>query len=115
MSEPKRMPFGAHKGQLLSELDAGYLDWLDSIQLSPSLREAVNAEFDRRERLHDAHRAAALVTVEIVEAAEEIIRQGLRVLTRMRHPDAAGGSNAAMAAANNATTLLRALLRKAAE
>jgi hypothetical protein len=71
-------------------------------------------EASRRDRVREAERAAALVTNDVVAAANEIIKQGLRALTRTNHPDA-GGSVDAMRAVNNGAELLRATLNYIAE
>jgi len=105
------MPFGKYKGVLLTDLTDQYLAWLLSpaVELREPLKQFVMDEADRRDRVLQAQRAAGLITADVIAAAHEIIKQGLRVLTRARHPDA-GGTVAGMAAANNAAELLRVAL-----
>jgi hypothetical protein len=107
------MPFGKHKGMLLTELPDQYVAWLltPPVELREPLKQFVIEEDVRRQRVREAHRARASVTEDVVIAAHELIRQGQRALTRTRHPDA-GGSAEAMAAVNNAAELLRALLKE---
>lgn len=54
------MPFGKHKGTLLSEIDSGYLHWLtDKIEeWHPPLRAAIEAERARRKGLTPPSMAA---------------------------------------------------------
>ena len=48
--QPLRMPFGMYRGQLLSEVDTGYLLWLHGLRTVKSrLRREVVAELDRRD------------------------------------------------------------------
>jgi hypothetical protein len=105
------MPFGKYNGRPLTELPDQYLAWLltPPVILREPLRQFVLDEASRRDRVRAAERAAALVTTDVVDAAHDIIKQGVRALTRTHHPDA-GGSAAAMQAVNNAAELLRALL-----
>jgi len=105
------MPFGKYKGVLLTELSDQYVAWLQSpgIELREPLKQFVAEEAARRDRVREAQQAAALVTEAVITAATEIIKQGARVLTRTRHPDA-GGSTQAMAEVNNAAELLRIAL-----
>jgi Putative quorum-sensing-regulated virulence factor len=105
------MPFGKYAGQLLTDLPDQYVAWLltPPMELREPLRQYVLDEASRRDRVREAQRAAALVTKEVIEAADEIIRAGVRALMRTRHPDA-GGSVEAMTAVNSAADLLRALV-----
>lgn len=45
MSEPGeyKMPFGKHRGEKLSDIPIGYLDWLLGIDLQPETRTAIEA------------------------------------------------------------------------
>jgi Putative quorum-sensing-regulated virulence factor len=44
-----RMPFGKHEGKLLRDIPTGYLCWLTTLaDLKPYLRDAVEAELERR-------------------------------------------------------------------
>jgi len=103
------MPFGKYVGVPLTELPDQYVAWLLNLgnDLREPLRQFVIEENVRRERIRNAERAAALVTPDVIAAAHEIIRQGVRALMRRHHPDA-GGSVEAMTAVNNAAELLRA-------
>jgi Putative quorum-sensing-regulated virulence factor len=105
------IPFGKYNGKLLTDLPDQYIAWLLSpgVELREPLRQSVVGEASRRERVREAERAAALVTADVVAAANEIIKQGVRVLTRINHPDA-GGSVDTMKAVNNGAELLRAAL-----
>jgi Putative quorum-sensing-regulated virulence factor len=111
MTTKVTMPFGKHAGVPLTELPDHYLAWLltPAIELREPLKGLITEEATRRDRVRDAERAAALVTDDVIEAANEIIKQGVRALMRTRHPDA-GGSTDAMQAVNNAAELLRATL-----
>lgn len=42
------MPFGHYRDRELSEIPDNYLSWLNTISLRPALREAVEAELERR-------------------------------------------------------------------
>jgi DNA replication initiation complex subunit (GINS family) len=103
-----RMPFGKFVGVALTELPDQYIAWLLNLgkDLREPLRQFVIDENIRRERVRHAERAAALVTADVVDAAHEIIKQGVRALMRRHHPDA-GGSVEAMASVNNAAEVLR--------
>jgi hypothetical protein len=109
------MPFGKYKGVILEDLPDQYLAWLLSatIELREPLLGFVRNEAFRRDRIREAERAAALITPEVLAAALDIIKQGVRVLTRAHHPDA-GGSAPAMVAVNNAAELLRVALAEMA-
>ena len=115
MATKVTMPFGKYAGALLTDLPDQYLAWLQTppVVLREPLKSFVADEAARRERLRDAQRAADLVTPDVIDAANEIIKHGVRALTRTRHPDA-GGSVDAMAAVNNAAELLRAMLNNLA-
>ncbi len=115
MATKVTMPFGKYIGQALTDLPDQYVAWLltPPVVLREPLKQFVIDEASRRDRVREAQRAAALVTANVVEAAHEIIKQGVRALTRTRHPDA-GGSADAMQAVNNAAELLRAALSEIA-
>jgi len=109
--EQSVMPFGKYEGYALEELPDDYFDWLAKLDnLRPPLKQKIAAEAERRERVRDAERTARLATPLVINTAEEIIKQGVRVLLRSCHPDA-GGTPDAMAAVNNAADLLRGFLR----
>jgi hypothetical protein len=117
-----RMPFGKHKGQLLSELPLSYLLWLSELDdLREPLRSFVDAEMDRRnghgkrENRSEESRygrtnprqARGLPQRDITS---EIVETGYRSLAMRHHPDH-GGSTATMQAVNTAVAWLRERLR----
>ena len=108
MTSTVTMPFGKYAGMPLTELPDQYVAWLLNLgtDLREPLRQFVIDENMRRERVRHAERARALVTADVVAAAHEIIKQGVRALMRQHHPDA-GGSVDRMAAVNNAADVLR--------
>uniref|UniRef100_A0A7C4QKX3 J domain-containing protein n=1 Tax=Schlesneria paludicola TaxID=360056 RepID=A0A7C4QKX3_9PLAN len=96
-----RMPFGKYRGQPLSEIPQHYLEWLlRSVDLRPSLEAAVIAELNQRYKPPPPPIDLKAVT-----------KAWYRQLTLKYHPDR-GGSNAAMAAINDAYDVLRELLAR---
>ena len=112
-----RMPFGRFKGQPLEELDDDYLWWLHSLgDLRQPLRDAVDAEFERRKRSQgqdyyrrygssdgwnrngndkDEGEPPTYHTSGPPELAKELVEAGFKTLARTHHPDV-GGTNDGM-------------------
>jgi uncharacterized protein (DUF3820 family) len=71
-----RMPFGAHTGQTLDELETSYLDWLlgsDDLELGPALKWLATAELRRREtRLPVYDGTQEAVTLTAMDAAGHV-------------------------------------------
>ncbi len=125
------MPFGRWRGVPLTDIDGQYLDWLTTIELRPWLRDAVEAELQRRkderecerrwrnwqeQRTWEQQRARAEPpkaprNVDGVVALE-IIKRGYRLLSLEAHPDR-GGSTARMQAINSAASWLREVCGRA--
>ena len=107
------MPFGKHKGRALSELPDGYLAWLLGLSdLRPFLRDALEAERDRRAGHHDSRESYSYTPPPrptrglSAPACEELIGAGLRVLALKHHPDR-GGDHEHMVQINQAASWLR--------
>jgi hypothetical protein len=101
---PERMPFGKHRGWLLSELPDDYLDWLLHLDnLRPPLRRALDAEARQRE---PAHRPAIPILPCVKpDLAAELIEAGRRAVAARHHPDR-GGDGEHLAALNDAADRL---------
>jgi hypothetical protein len=95
-----RMPFGKHRGEVVTELPDAYLDWLLTRELREPLRSAVLAEWRWRFADDDS------VPVDTRRMAESIIATGYRTLALEHHPDR-GGATHAMQAVNEAASWLR--------
>ncbi len=91
-----KMPFGAHKGQLLSLLPHDYLAWLLTIDLREPLRDAVRQEWGARRNPAKPDRVTARALLDV----------GYRQLAKDAHPDM-GGTTAAMQRLNNTVEWLR--------
>jgi hypothetical protein len=102
------MPFGRHRGVLLTEVPPDYLAWLLGLELREPLRSAVAAEAERRQR--NAHTPPAPHTPRLARdalpLAEQIITAGYRSLAQKHHPDR-GGETRAMQRLNDAVRWLR--------
>jgi hypothetical protein len=98
------MPFGKWRGQPLSAIDAGYLDWLlrECTNLRPYLRAAVTAELESR---MPKHRAAAVPW-------QTAISQARKEFARQFHPDL-GGDVARMTTTNVVLDRVEQLLKSA--
>jgi hypothetical protein len=107
------MPFGRHRGCLITELPDGYLWWLCSIDLeSSALHCAVHAEAARRRGDTAAGVRPPCPHGDPIDRAIaiEIIEAGRRAIVRRVHPDI-GGSHEAMIAAMRAADWLLAVAR----
>ena len=91
-----RMPFGAHKGQALSQLPADYLEWLTTIDLREPLKSAVTQEWHAR---RDPAKPDLLL-------ARHVIDTGFRALAKTSHPDH-GGDTRTMQTLNSTVAWLR--------
>jgi hypothetical protein len=106
-----RMPYGKHRGWLLTDVPSGYLWWaLEEWDWSgqPWLCRAVVAELRGRlaEWDHGGPAAAARAGAALPAG---LLRDWFRGLALRYHPDR-GGSAEAMVALNNARDLLKAAL-----
>jgi hypothetical protein len=99
------MPFGRHRGELLTNLPDEYVEWLRSLDLHDPLRSAIEAEAKRRGLLSDDDHSAP--DLALVEAT---INAGRRTLARRDHPDL-GGEHERMVAINNCADWLLAQAR----
>jgi uncharacterized protein (DUF3820 family) len=107
---PLRMPWGRHKGKLLSEVPAPYLAWmLEECGLSTPIRRAVLAELARwfeGQGLRVAVPVAGRASLVDPNAA---VMSAYRTLCLKYHPDR-GGTNEAMAALNEMLDKVRRAL-----
>jgi hypothetical protein len=107
-------PFGKYRGSPLDELPDDYLRWLDTIDLRPFLRVAVDDEIALRglgrayHRDRRQERATPIAALPPVDSALGIalVDAGRKALARKHHPDH-GGDPAFMAALNDAADRLR--------
>lgn len=109
----QRMPFGKHRGRLLSDLPADYLAWLASIDLKPFLRAAVRDELSRRG--HRWHRGGDDDPEDIRERYpppvdwQAVVGRARRELALVHHPDR-GGDGAVMTGINIALDKIAQLM-----
>lgn len=103
----KRMPWGKHCGQRLTDIPTGYLAWLfNSARLDYDLYFAVEEELVRREAGKvQEDRATAERPIDF----RALVRTWFATLSRKFHPDR-GGSQEAMRAVNVAREDLEQLL-----
>ena len=112
-----RIPFGKHRGTLISDLPDEYIVWLyENADLYGLLELAVDAEF--RDRFgpaedDDPPPAQPVVLVEklhldpvLRSVCAKLIEVGYRQLALKNHPDV-GGDHRAMQAVNQAVAVLR--------
>jgi hypothetical protein len=93
-----RMPFGRHRGLLLSEIPASYLRWLTTLDdLDERLRAAVLDELESRgaggyysRRRGGAYREALAGPRPENKVIEEVIGAARRALALKHHPDKRG-------------------------
>jgi hypothetical protein len=99
------MPFGKHKGRLISEIPRDYLRWLlDNVRdLEPYLRQQVLEALGYRQSQQAAPRPSQPVL-----DARTVIDRWYREMTLKFHPDRFG-SHEAMVAINHAHERLRQL------
>lgn len=124
------MPFGRHRGEDLADLDAGYLEWLNSLpDLREPLRSGVDRELENREwnrrferayetgqrardeRRQDRQQARETRHVD-GQAALALISAGHRALALRNHPDT-GGKPDVMRRLNTAREWLETTVRNA--
>jgi len=99
-----------HKGQLLSEIPADYVEWLLSLDhIRNPLRGVVEQELELRAE----EAARAIDACPDVQIADELIGAGVRALAKKYHPDI-GGTNQQMQDVNATAAWLRAGLRRLA-
>jgi uncharacterized protein (DUF3820 family) len=66
-----RMPFGAHDGEQLDELETSYVDWLlGEVELGPALGWLVRAELRRRESSVPTYDGSEETITEVVHDSE---------------------------------------------
>ena len=108
------MPFGKHKGKLLSNVPLDYLHWLQGLaDLSSWLREAVEAELEER-RFRSYRRPTPPPPPPPRQSVDrdlvhELVTLGARQLALRYHPDR-GGDVATMQRVNAAVAHVRAWL-----
>ncbi len=99
-----RMPFGKHRGKLLSDIPTGYLVWLHNwAEIDDRLADAVDQELGRRNEVDQS--TPPLGLPDLRPLADDWYRQ----LAREFHPDL-GGSNECMRAVNRGRELLIEML-----
>jgi putative quorum-sensing-regulated virulence factor len=99
-----RMPFGRYRGELVTDIPDGYLEWLRSLDdLREPLREAVELEWEARS-------VAAEMPATVRAAGNAIVAVGYRTLATRHHPDHAGDT-VLMQNLNGAAAWLRRQLR----
>jgi hypothetical protein len=113
MSVQPRMPFGKHKGLLLSELPDSYLGWLfEQADLHGWLAAAVEHEywerFDPPETPGASWPSVEAMPPVMRSVCSKVVEAGYRQLTLKNHPDV-GGDERAMKAINEAAYFLRGL------
>jgi hypothetical protein len=93
------MPFGKHKGELISDIPTEYLDWLiTTVELRDWLLSAVSEEL--RARLDEDDEPPGRVPAGVhADVAAELVEAGRRALALRYHPDR-GGDNERMSAVN---------------
>lgn len=112
-----RMPFGKHRGTLISELPDEYIAWLyECADLYGPLELAVDEEFRLRFEPEEEEDRAPHERVVLVEqlnldpllrsVCSKLIEVGYRHLALKNHPDV-GGDERAMRSINNAIEVLR--------
>jgi hypothetical protein len=102
------IPFGKYRGRPLAELPDAYLRWLAGLpDLREPLRSAVDREAQRR-RHTGPSRSRAMLPLDAVPIAAELVTAGLHALTRRHHPDA-GGDHRTMVLINRADWLREAV------
>lgn len=112
-----RMPFGKHKGFLVSDLPDDYLGWLfEQADLHGWLADAVESEywarFDPPKRpKSDAPGVGSLSPV-MLSVCSKIAEAGYRQLALKNHPDQ-GGDVRSMQAINEAIGVLRGMFGRA--
>jgi hypothetical protein len=103
------MPWGKHRGEPLSEIEASYLLWVleKADGLTIRLRTAIEHELSRRFPPPATENGQpVLLPAEIHPVAEKLIKAGFRQLAHEAHPDH-GGSDAEMRCVLAAFELLR--------
>ena len=108
-----KMPFGKHKGVLISELPGDYIKWLYSeVELREPLRSLVDQEIELRYGRHNTgapHDGAHLIRISTCDVAtfREIVERGYKLVAGSRHPDR-GGSTTEMVHVNAVVASVRA-------
>lgn len=104
-----RMPFGKHKGRLVSDVESGYLCWVVNTldDLDPYLRRAIEAELRRRDDVQEDERDQRAVV-----PWDQVLKAGYSEMARRFHPDR-GGSVVQMQTVNTVFDRLRELAAEA--
>lgn len=110
------MPFGKHRGCLVTDLPSDYLRWLfEQVDLHGGLLDAVTREYNLRFRSQRTQERTAArpitisIAVEHVPMAREILDLGYRAAAKAHHPDH-GGDHSAMQLLNAAASSMRSQL-----
>jgi hypothetical protein len=102
------MPFGKHKGRLVSDVPTSYLRWLlRECDLDPPLRRAVVGELTNREAYHEPAGHGASGAVLDVRGK---LQTWYREMAMKFHPDRCFDDGAAMKAINHGYERLQELL-----
>jgi hypothetical protein len=118
------MPFGRFRGCQIEDLPSDYLQWLTTIELRGSLREAIHREYSQRTGEYGEYddgsyrtppppppaQPGLRVRLDQVPMARRLIDAGYKSLARLLHPDHAGGDAEEMRDLNLLVDQLRAQL-----
>jgi hypothetical protein len=56
-----KMPFGIHKGELITNVPGSYLNWIKKAHRSRKIREAATDELTRRDKENDNHEGRRVI------------------------------------------------------
>src|SRR5262245_20578095 len=107
-----RMPFGKHVGELITELDSGYLCWVleradrPPAWLKDAIRDELRSRFGSSSPPPPPDTSSWRKPCPDPKLATKIIATGLRTLAHKHHPDR-GGDTATMQRLNAAADWLK--------